>query len=735
MDKLEIAKKLFFDGINSINNKEYQKAEEQFLKSLELIPDKESVLCNLSAAQISLKKYKEARESSLKAILLKSENPIAFQNLGVIEQEEYNHEEAIKYFDKAIACNQNFSQAWNNKAISFSELGLYEDAIKFYDIAIKLNPNLIEAYNNKGDVLVIKKKYDEALLYYEKTILINPAYPPSWVKKGDLLSTQKKYEAAVECYNAALEIDNKCIEAWCQKSLAFVSLKNYQEALNVSNQANKINNNYPEIWANKSLILVELQRYEEALEACNAALILNSNFAIAWNNKGLCYYRLKQYEESHHCYDKAIKINKNYFVAWHNKSLVYFAQKLYPETIFCCDEVFKTNDNAHEAWMSKGSALNEMKKFDEALACYNKSLELEPNNSDCLNNKGLLLHLIGLNENNKNHLYSAKKLYDQAIELNPQQYKSYWNKSLTNLTLGEFEEGWKNYFYRWKDPDGEVKLQFKTISRLNTLENIRGKKILVWSEQGLGDAIQFSRYLKKLIELGAEIIFEVPKPLLNLMSGQFNCSVIAKGSFIDQNAVNFQIPLLDLPLLFNTTIDSIPFKESYLKTKITKDIEWKNKLQLPKNKLNIAITCAGNKDYKGDSYRSTKVSSFAPLINRANLFLIQKDITSEDEIFIKNNPEIKFIGKNITDFEDLASVIQNMDLVVTTDTSIPHLSCAIGKKTYILLSAITDWRWGLDINFSPWYNAATLLRKKNINEDWKNLVTEAAKNLPSLNQN
>ena len=452
---------------------------------------------------------------------------------------------------------------------------------------------------------------------------------------------------------------------------------------------------------------------------------------MAWNNKALCYYRLKKYDEAHENYDRAIEINKNYSVAWHNKSLVYFAQKLYPETIACCEKALKINPNAAETFMSKGSALNEMRQFHESLKCYDKSIALDPDSADCFNNKGLVLHNVGLEENNKNYLNLAKKTYDQAIKLNPNLYKSYWNKSLTQLTLGEFEDGWKNYCYRWENDDLN-KLQFTEIPRLNSLDNIQNKKILVWSEQGLGDAIQFSRYIYKLLELEAKITFEVPKPLVNLMSNQFKCSILEKGS-LTLNTIDFQIPLLDLPFLFNTNLDSIPFNKAYLKTKINKDIEWKNKLALSNVKPNIALTCAGNKDYKGDSFRSTVVSSFAPLIGKANLFLIQKDITTEDEIFLKNNPEIQFIGKDITSFEDLASVIQNMDLVISTDTSIPHLSAALGKKTYILLSAIVDWRWLLDINYSPWYEAAVLFRKKSINENWKDLVERVSKELPSLN--
>jgi ADP-heptose:LPS heptosyltransferase len=196
------------------------------------------------------------------------------------------------------------------------------------------------------------------------------------------------------------------------------------------------------------------------------------------------------------------------------------------------------------------------------------------------------------------------------------------------------------------------------------------------------------------------------------MSRQFNCKINETGQGLIKSDFDFQIPLLSLPMLFDTDLNSIPFNSSYLKTSKDKDAEWLNKLKLTKQKLNIAITFAGNPNYVADSERSANLQIFHPLVDKANLFLIQKEVGKEDEIFLKKYPQIKFIGKDIDNFDDLASVMQNMDLVISTDTSIPHLAAAIGKKVFILLGRITDWRWMLNSGTSPWYSSAILLRKK-----------------------
>jgi ADP-heptose:LPS heptosyltransferase len=213
------------------------------------------------------------------------------------------------------------------------------------------------------------------------------------------------------------------------------------------------------------------------------------------------------------------------------------------------------------------------------------------------------------------------------------------------------------------------------------------------------------------------------------MSNQFNCEILKKGSaFVAK--IDYQIAIASLPLLFNADINNISINNSaYLKTIKNKNEEWKKKLNLTNDKPNIGITFSGNPDYAGDQYRSTTLSSFLPLVGKANLFLLQKEIKQKDNDFLMQHPEIKFIGNDINDFEDLASVIENMDYVITTDTSIPHLSGAIGKKTYLLLSSIADWRWLIDVDYTPWYSSVVLVRKKNISDSWESLFKNIIKEL------
>ena len=385
-----------------------------------------------------------------------------------------------------------------------------------------------------------------------------------------------------------------------------------------------------------------------------------------------------------------------------------FNLKKYEQANELFDKILKIRKDFPEAMENKANTLYALKEYDEALIFY-EAIENKKDYHKVLNNKGLLLHALG-HVKDKKYFNLAKDCYDQAIKIKSDFADAYWNKSLTQLTLGEFTEGWKNYEYRFKLES--AKPQFIEIPRLESLKNLTNKRVLIWSEQGLGDSIQFSRYIYKLLDLGAKITFDTSKLLMALMSRQFNCVINERGKGLVKNNFDFQIPLLSLPMLFNTNLNSIPFNSSYLKTSKEKEIEWLDKLKLTKQKLNIAITYAGNPDYLADSERSASLEIFHPLVDKANLFLIQKDIKKEDEIFLKKHPQIKFIGKDIDNFDDLASVIQNMDFVISTDTSIPHLAAAIGKRVFILLGKITDWRWMLNSGTSPWYNSATLLRKK-----------------------
>jgi len=692
----ENAKQLFIDGINDIENKQFKQAEIKFLKSLKLVPNRESVLNNLSSVQMRLNKNTDAKKSAMQVIKLNPKNTVGWMNLGLCEQQLNNYKSSLQAFNRSIEIDPLYFHAYNNKGILLCELGRYEEAVKNFNKSLELYPNLIEALLNKADALKELKNFKEAHHCLDQAIKIKNFSEEIWAKKGDILHKMENYEQAIEAYDQAIKINKNYAEAYCNKGFTLFTIGRYDEAISECNKALKLKKIFPEAWVNIAVSYIELKEYETALTYCEKALAVSKNFVEALNSKGLCLFHLKKYQEADKLFDKILLIKKDFGAAIENKA----------------------------------NTLQLLKKYDQALDFYDQAIKTVKDYYKVWNNKGLLLHSLGHLKHRK-YFNLAKDCYDKAISIKSDFSDAYWNKSLSQLTLGEFEEGWKNYEYRFKLPN--AKSQFSKLTRLENLKNLHKKKILIWSEQGLGDVVQFCRYIYEILNLGAEVTFDTSKTLSGLMSRQFNCTINETGKGIVVNKFDYQIPLLSLPMLFKTNLNNIPFQNRYLKTSITNDEAWFKKLNLTKEKLNIGITCAGNPKYVADSERSASLEIFLPLVNKANLFLIQKDIKKEDEIFLKKYPQINFIGKNVDNFDDLASVIQNMDLVISTDTSIPHLAGALGKKIFILLGLITDWRWMLDSKVSPWYQSATLYRKKFNSKkkitDWSYAFEEIIKQL------
>jgi tetratricopeptide (TPR) repeat protein len=332
------------------------------------------------------------------------------------------------------------------------------------------------------------------------------------------------------------------------------------------------------------------------------------------------------------------------------------------------------------AWVNRGVTLNELNRYEEALASYDKSISLKPDSAD-----------------------------------------AFWGQALSQLVTGNFESGWKSYEYRWKRTKADP-IRHQQFPLLTSLSDIPGKSVLVWGEQGYGDTIQFSRFIEKLIELKADVIFEVQEPLKDLIQNSFlRPKIISQTE--STGVIDFQIPLLSLPLLFSTNFDNIPSANSYIRADEDITIFWKDKLNPTNKKMNVGVACSGNKNHSNDQNRSMNLSFFEPIADKANLFLIQKDLREKDHDFLNQHPDIKFLGEEIESFNDSASIIQAMDLVITVDTSLAHLSGALGKPTLILLPWSPEWRWLLDRQDSPWYPTATLFRQPN-KDNWEAVINE-----------
>jgi len=493
-----------------------------------------------------------------------------------------------------------------------------------------------------------------------------------------------------------------------------IKLKKYSEAKTYSEKAVELDANNSEAFLNLGFIEKEVGNLESALTFFNKALTLDLTNALAFLNKGAAFHELKRYEEALGSYKKAIELKPDYHEAWSNQGVTLNELKRYEEALGSYKKAIELKLDYHEAWSNQGVTLNELKRYEEALGSYKKAIELKPDYHEAWSNQGVTLNELKRHE-------EAIGSYERAIQLKPDYAIALWNLALNQLLMGDFKNGWDNFESRWYKKNSES-YRHKDIPALKDLKNIATKTILVWSEQGYGDTIQFCRFITNLASLGASIILEVQPPLKSLMETSFSfCQVVSEGGKLIN--ADFQVPLLSLPLLFGTTIDTIPNQIPYLKNLKSKSIYWGEKLEGNKKKLNIGVAFSGNENHQNDHNRSMNLALLRPLLRMGNLCLIQKNIKPIDRIFLNSNREISFLGDSIHSFADSGAIVEKMDIIVSVDTSLAHLSGALGIPTYVLLPWNPDWRWLLDRKDSPWYPTVKTLRQPS-SGDWESVVIE-----------
>ena len=483
-----------------------------------------------------------------------------------------------------------------------------------------------------------------------------------------ILNTEPKNIAALEILGAV-----------------FIRLGNPKKAISYFEKITKIKPDYADAWSNRGNVLKELAQYEEALASYDKAVSLRPDYTNAWSNRGKMLQELGRYEEALASYDKAISLKPDYADTWLNRGAVLREQADYERAIASYDKAISINPGHANAHYNRGNSLKELKQYDQAIASYDKAIGSEPNH-----------------------------------------YDAYWNKSLTQLLTGDFQGGWTNYEYRWARKDATEK-RYQEIASLKRLDDAKSSAVLVWWEQGYGDVLQFSRYVPLLAERAGQVTFVVPVALETLIRRSLpSVKVISSEEPIGD--IDFQVPLMSLPRLFSSELSNIPFTGRYLKTRQSNIDRWREKLNLDHSRINIGIACSGNAENEHDKFRSMDLSFFEPLSKVANLYLIQKDVRQGDKDFLDRNPDIKFLGDQISTFEDSASIVENMDLIVTVCTSLAHLAGALEKRTMVLLTWNSDWRWFLDRQDSPWYSSVKLFRQTKP-RDWESVMQAAISEL------
>ena len=493
-----------------------------------------------------------------------------------------------------------------------------------------------------------------------------------------------------------------------------------QEALDHISAALKLNPNSAAALSNFGLVLAKLGRPADALASYDKALWLKPDYAEALNNRGNALRDLNRPAEALASYDKALALKPHYVDALCNRGDALVDLKRPADALASCDEALAIKPDYVDALNSRGNALRDLNRPADALASYDEALALKPDYVEALCNRGNAL--VDLKRP-----ADALASYDKALALKPDYAEAYWSQSLCLLLMGHFEQGWRQYEWRWKR--GEWIARSYPQPLWLGEEDIAGKRLFIHSEQGLGDTIQFCRYAKQMEARGSKVVMSVQQPLCGLLK-----QISATIRIVDQNETptgfDYHCPLLSLPLALGTTLETIPAEPQYLRTDEGLRTAWSARLP-PKTKPRIGVVWSGSTVHKNDHNRSIELEQFLPILSTdADWICLQKDIREKDVAALRQDGRIAFFGDDLRDFSDTAALLDLMDLVVTIDTSVAHLAGAMGKPVWILLPHNPDWRWLLDRHDSPWYPSARLFRQQQIG-NWAQVIDQVKSELCS----
>ena len=421
--------------------------------------------------------------------------------------------------------------------------------------------------------------------------------------------------------------------------------------------------------------------------------------------------RLKEAERH---YRMMLKANPRHPVALANLGALNLQRGDRREGLKLLDASLQIAPDQPHALNSRANGLKAAGRYEDALRDYDRAVRLQPDFIDALYNKGVVLHEIGRME-------EAATAHDQVLALDPGHAGTLWNKALTLIHLGRYPEGWALHEHRWSSEQFAGQREPFAQPLWLGREPIAGKTILVYFEQGYGDAINALRYARPLADLGAKVIAWVPPSLSELAEGVEGVSQVCVSGE-PMPPFDYQAPMMSLPLALGTTFETIPWDGPYIRAPGPSVQKWADRLgSHPEGKRRVGVVVSGSATQKNDHNRSIPLAMMAAALNRADDNIsLQVEYRPNDRHALKSSG-LRSFADQIESFSDTAGLIANLDLVVTVCTSVAHLAGAMGKPTWVLLCRVPDHRWGLQGETTPWYPSMRLFRQSKAG-DWADVM-------------
>ncbi|MGA7807947.1 tetratricopeptide repeat protein [Bradyrhizobium sp.] len=546
----------------------------------------------------------------------------------------------------------------------------------------------------------------DAQVSCQRALALDAGHAGTLQLMGLLSLHAKQYDAAVEWVGRANRADPRT-DYLASLGTALEAQGLHEEALKAFDQAVQIRPDDAELWTQLGNVLVLLQRAAPAMLSYQRALTLNPRYWHAAYNYALVLLQSGRLADALGNFNLCDGLQPN-----HAATLQKRAETLCGLGRF--EDALSDGRRAHALDLGNadicneiGVALRALGRYDEALEWFERAIVLRPQFARAFDNRAAAL--------GETHRFAeAVTLYRNVKAIDPDNAGADWNLSLIYLLCGDFEAGWPAREARWKVPSLPGTANYPKFPQPMWLgeENIAGKTIVVCADEGLGDTIQFVRYVPMLAALGARVILLPQEPLVPLLSGMPGVSQCLAKLEGTSTAFDVHCPVCSLPFAFRTQLDSIPAEIPYLPPPVETRVQlWEARLGA-RNRLRVGLVWSGNPQHNNDHNRSIPLRMFSRLFDaNASFVSLQKDPRPEDRTVLRERTGIVDLTEHFTDFSETAALISCLDLVITVDTSMAHLAGALGCPTWILLPYTPDWRWLLDRCDSPWYPTVRLFRQ------------------------
>jgi tetratricopeptide (TPR) repeat protein len=628
--------------------------------------------------------------------------------------------EARQVYEAVLGVDPAHAQALHLLGVVCIQSGDLEGGADLIGRALQVQPDDPAALGNLATALNGLGRREQALACCDRAIALQPQDPAAHGNRGAALHALGRFVEALQSYDRAAALRPDQAKAHFNRGVVLYALGRLGEAVDAHRRATALQPAFAEAHRNAGRALRDLGRKDEALDAYGAALALRPGDAELHTARANVLCDLERPAEALEAYDRAIALKGDHVEAWSNRMVPLRDLRRPEEALESCERAIALEPGNAQAHSKRGSAFYEFQRLDDALASFDRAIALDPGFAQAHLNRAVVL-------GQQRRFGEAMTSFDQALALNPDDPEAHFHQAMCRLTLGEEAEGWRQYEWRWRTRQFEAAGRDFPMPLWLGDVRLEGRTLLVHAEQGLGDALQFCRYVPALAKLGATVVLEVYPGLARLMQRLTGASVVIKrGARLP--TCDFHVPLMSLPLALGARAHE--HAAPYLSADPSDSAAWARRLEGVEG-FRVGLCWAGGARpdqpiaHAIDLRRSLPLAAFRPLADLPGLRFVSLQMGPPSaelaEAVDWPGGPIVDLAEDLKDFADTAALVANLDLVIACDTSTAHLAGALGKPVWILNRFDGCWRWGHGREDTPWYPTARLFTQSEPG-DWARVI-------------